>query len=71
MIAPKASIVKPRDYPIKKPRIFSGFLLAMRAHSLSFCHVGGLKPFRTLDYVERYPFAFGEGFESIGGDGGE
>jgi hypothetical protein len=45
--------------------------MARIAHSLSFCYVGGLKPFRALDYVERYPFTFSEGFEAIGGNGGE
>jgi hypothetical protein len=33
--------------------------MTRRACSLSFCHIGGLKPFRALDYVERYPFALG------------
>jgi hypothetical protein len=43
----------------------------MRAKSLRFFHIGGLKPFRTLDDVERYLIAFGKGFKPIAGDCGE
>jgi len=54
----------------KSPGKTGAFLLRKKQCS-DFSYVRGLKPFRTLSYLERYSISFSKGFKSVAGNCGE